>query len=627
MPENNSYANQPCYGLLKSGHDAHTLGLSHVGQLIEECGFRVLVAGAEICTALDKLSHQRFFSIVKNWIIKNNITHLGFSYRLDPEQGTEIFSRLVYLIDHDSQLSPQKKGQIKSISFAGLPPACNLVRKEFGERIPAFRGDESPKDVLLKLGVPEKLIPKSILENSVYDEMRLSFGKELIDQEKHLSIRPPEKYSYPGFNTEKDHLIKRIKAARELKQLPLLRAHAGPYQKDREKALALFSEWLKKLARSGYLDILSVGSSQLSQSHFGEDWKDLSNGGGVPFNSPLELRAIREDARPMLVRAYSATRNIPKVARILEENLNMAWHALSLWWFNRVDGRGPLSVREGLFQHLETIKYVAGVGKPFEPNIPHHFAFRGSDDASYVASAFLAAKTAKTLGIKYLVLQNMLNTPRSTWGIRDIIKGRVLLKMVKSLENSNFRIIYQPRAGLDYLSPDLSKAKAQLAAVTALMDDMEPDDPFSPEIIHVVSYSEAQFLATPDVIDESLKITKASLKHYPEFRRKNRIRELILNREIKEKTEELSEEVRILVDDMEKSIPSLFTAEGLYQVFKRGYFPVPFLWEGREEFANAVNWNTRLVDGAVVVVDENGKKISLSRRLERIKELNSKIEF
>jgi hypothetical protein len=125
-----------------------------------------------------------------------------------------------------------------------------------------------------------------------------------------------------------------------------MRVHAGPYLSDRERALALFSDWLKKLAKARFLDIVSVGSSQLSQSMFGEDWGDRPNGGGVPFNSEFELQAIREDAAPMLVRAYSATKNIPDMAKILERNLNMAWHALSLWWFNQIDGRGPLSLRQ-----------------------------------------------------------------------------------------------------------------------------------------------------------------------------------------------------------------------------------------------------------------------------------------
>lgn len=34
------------------------------------------------------------------------------------------------------------------------------------------------------------------------------------------------------------------------------------------------------------------------------------------------------------------------------------------------------------------------------------------------------------------------------------------------------------------------------------MDDIDPKNIYSPEIIHVVSYSEALYLATPDIIDE-----------------------------------------------------------------------------------------------------------------------------
>jgi len=51
---------------------------------------------------------------------------------------------------------------------------------------------------------------------------------------------------------------------------------------------------------------------------------------------------------------------------------------------------------------------------------------------------------------------------------------------------------------------DLQKAKAQLAAVTALMDDIEPQDPNSPPIIHVVSYCEASHLADPAAVNESI---------------------------------------------------------------------------------------------------------------------------
>jgi hypothetical protein len=280
-------------------------------------------------------------------------------------------------------------------------------------------------------------------------------------------------------------------------------------------------------------------------------------------------------------------------------------------------------VQESLTQHLEAIKYIASKGKPYEPNLPHHFAFRGADDMSYVVSAYLAAKAAKLLGIQYLVLQNMLNNPRSTWGVRDLAKARALLRLVRSLEDRTFRVIYQPRAGLDYFSPDLEKAKAQLAAVSALMDDVEVMKEESPEIIHVVSFSEAQFLADPEVVNQSVQITKAALKHYPEFRNKNFIPDIIQSKELSEAVDELWEDAMSLVEDMEKSIEDLYTSKGLYKVFKMGYFPVPYLWEGRDEFSRAVDWKTKIIDGGVYVVDERGKKMGIRDRIERIKRLNT----
>ena len=54
------------------------------------------------------------------------------------------------------------------------------------------------------------------------------------------------------------------------------------------------------------------------------------------------------------------------------------------------------------------------------------------------------------------------------------------------------------------------------------MDDIEPNNPNSPEIIHVVSYSEAVRLATPDIIEESIKITLGSLKAYRDLKSKGK---------------------------------------------------------------------------------------------------------
>lgn len=78
------------------------------------------------------------------------------------------------------------------------------------------------------------------------------------------------------------------------------------------------------LVTSGFLDILSIGTSQLTQSNFGEDWQDKPNHGGVPLNSPEEFAAVWQAARPMLIRTYAGTKNILTLAQMYEETIHIA---------------------------------------------------------------------------------------------------------------------------------------------------------------------------------------------------------------------------------------------------------------------------------------------------------------
>lgn len=137
-----------------------------------------------------------------------------------------------------------------------------------------------------------------------------------------------------------------------------------------------------------------------------------------------------------------------------------------------------------------TLRFIAETGKPFEANVPHHFAFRGADDVTCVVSAVLAARFAKAHGIQTYVQQIMLNTPKHLWGIRDLAKSRAIMLLVRRLEDEKFRVILQPRGGLDYFSPNETKARTQLAAVSAMMCDIEPWQSDMPPVVHVVSYSE-----------------------------------------------------------------------------------------------------------------------------------------
>jgi hypothetical protein len=399
-----------------------------------------------------------------------------------------------------------------------------------------------------------------------------------------------------------------------------MRAHVGPYLPERVQAVHLFLDWARQLAQSGFLDVLSIGTSQLSQSNFGEDWGAKPNGGGVPLNSPEEFRSVWEAARPMLVRTYAGTKDVPQLACMYEDTINIAWHALSLWWFCKIDGRGPNSVQANLEQHVRTLRFAARSGKPFEPNIPHHFAFRGADDVTYVVSSVLAARTAKALGIRHFILQNMLNTPKSTWGVHDLAKSRAMLGLVRELEDGDFRVFLQPRAGLDYFSPDLEKAKVQLAAVSALMDDIEPHSPSSPPLIHVVSYSEASHLADPAVINESIRITRSAIEEYRRLRARGEVEDMSRHPEVTRRADELIAGARAVLGAIESAVPAPYSAHGLYQVFAAGFLPVPYLWECRDEFRKAIQWRTRVVRGSVKVVDEAGRVIPPQERAQRVAE-------
>lgn len=616
MTQHNTIGND-IFGLIKTHIDVHTLGITTMANLLEDCGYKCYISNSEVSKAVENLNIENNFSLLKKWIAERNISVVGFSYRLDPQEAKEYFCRLFYLLK-SHKLFKEDGGGLNKVYFAGLPIACELVKRELGDRIVTFSGDETPLETLKILGVPENKISSDLTASSEYDKIRWNFAEKLITSEIYKNYPPRNHLNYAEAGSNKDSFIARVSSATKKGQLPLVRAHVGPYNPNRLEAIKEFISWEKDLAKSNYLDILSIGSSQLTQSHFGENWDGLPNGGGVPVNSELEYSMIKDAAKPMLVRTYAGTKDVPGLAKMHEKVLNISWHALSLWWFSEIDGRGPNTVLDNLKEHIETIKYIASTGKPMEPNVPHHFAFRGSDDITYIISGYIAAKTAKKYGINHLILQNMLNTPKNTIGVQDLAKGRTMLKLVRELEDGNFKVHLQSRAGLDYFSPNLDKAKVQLAAVTALMDDIEPDNINSPEIIHVVSYSEASFLATPPIIKESIQITLAALDSY----RKQRMVGLIPNMKydpgLNNRCEELEEEVRESIRILEKNIPNLYTPEGLYILFEKGFFPVPTMIDENNKFPEATKWKTRIKKGGIRVVDINGEIIPTPARYLKI---------
>ena len=605
------------FGFVKPLVDVHTMGVYTIANLLMDCGYKVYIAKDDVNEAVQDLRKLNNYGLLRQWIKENNINRLGFSYRLDPVEGCDYFMSMYERLRQDNMFAASG-GQLTQIFFAGLPDACVRVKGKTNGNILVFPGNETPFESLKMLGIPEKNLPNTLIPDNAYDNMRWNFAKELITSGRWRLESYQDHYGYPACGTEADSYVARLNYAQEKHSLPIIRTHSGPYNPNRMEALKEYNSWIKDLAKSKLLDVLSIGSSQLTQEHFGEDWEGLPNGGGVPVNSETEYRIIRDNASPMLVRTYSGTKDVPKLAQIHERALNISWHALSFWWFDELDGRGRNTLLQNLKEHFETVRYAVLTNKPVEPNVPHHFAFRGADDVTYIISGYLAAKACKRLGLKHLILQNMLNTPKYTWGAEDLAKGMCMLKLVKTLEDGNFHVSLQSRAGLDYFAPDLEYAKIQLAAVTCMMDDLDPGNDNSPEIIHVVNYSEAVRLATPAVIKESIQITLSALHEYRMARKLGKVPDMRYDKDVKERFNSLYEECMEAITLLEKAIPNLYTPEGFYKVFTEGFMAVPYLMDQERKFPKATQWRTAIKNGGIRVVDDAGEIIYTPKRYKKI---------
>ena len=150
------------------------------------------------------------------------------------------------------------------------------------------------------------------------------------------------------------------------------------------------------------------------------------------------------------------------------------------------------------------------------------------------------------------------------------------------------------------------------------MDDIEPGDSGSPQIIHVVGYSEAVRLADPQVVEESIRITRYALSEYRRLKRAGQMADMTSDGEVGYRTQKLLADARAVIGAIERSIERPYSAPGLYAVMKEGFLALPRLHACRDEFEKAVAWKTRLVSGGVAVVDELGAPVDPGARADAI---------
>jgi hypothetical protein len=145
---------------------------------------------------------------------------------------------------------------------------------------------------------------------------------------------------------------------------------------------------------------------------------------------------------------------------------------------------------------------------PVEMNDPNQWSSRWAHDTIIVADYGLISAVMTMAGVKDMVLQMQFNKPRETGDFGDLAKMSAGLELARRISRFSSEPAMQwreTRTGIESLSPDLPRAKRQLARSTLLQMMV------APHMLHLVSYCEANYPARPaDVIDSSKLIRRAA---------------------------------------------------------------------------------------------------------------------
>ncbi|MCR2043321.1 cobalamin B12-binding domain-containing protein [Anaerosalibacter massiliensis] len=533
------------------GNCVHVAGTMNFLTLAEKEGYETEFLGIAlpIDTIIEKISEL-------------NPDIVALSYRLTPEPLEKVLDELKEKI---------KKENIKNIKwmFGGTEPTAKVAEESrIFQKI--FNGTEDIDEVIAYLK-----------------------GKDYKRQEfypKDLISRINSKYPYP-----------------------ILRHHLGL------SSIEETIEAIEKVSEAEVLDIISVAPDQNAQEHFFEQDKmdhRLDGAGGAPLRSKEDFRKLYKAAQrgnQPLLRCYSGTKNLLAFAEVLKETIDNAWCAVPLFWYSDLDKRGPRTVRDAIYENQQVMKWHGDRDIPVEVNDPHHWSLRDAHDAIGVADAYLAAYNAKKMGVKNYVAQYMFNVPAFMAPQMDLAKMLAKIELVESLEDENFKVYRQARAGLASFPADLNQAKGQLASSAYLAMAIKP------HIYHVVGYCEAHHAARAEDIIESCKIVRGVIRN--EFLGTVDMTENLI---VQERKNQLIEEALLILEAIKSLNPMakdpLSDVETLAMAVEIGLLDAP---QFKGNSAAKGELTTRLVDGALYPYDNEERRIiSEKERIERVLEKN-----
>ena len=545
-----------------AGSCIHVAGIINFLKIAENIGFETKFLGS----AIDTKSLIREIESFKPEIV-------GISYRLSPESAVEIF------LEFKNALNESASSTVK-------------------------------ENILFMLGTT-KPVSEALEKAGILDIFNYVFtGGESIEKIKSCLMQ--ENLKNPLIAVPPQNLIDRIYYKNPF---PLLRHHFGrPDFNETVKGIKIISE-------SQLIDIISIGPDQNTQEFFfaPERMDHKQDGaGGVPIRSEEDFKklfiASRTGNYPLL-RCYSGTNDIKKMADVLLRNINNAWCAVPLCWYNELDNRSSRTLEESIYENQSVMAWHAQRNIPVEVNESHHWSLRYSSDSIAVAAAYLAAYNAKKMGVKNYVSQYMFNTPPETSFTMDLAKMLAKIHLIESLHDDKFISWRETRTGLYSMSGDFNKNKGQLASSTLLQMQIKP------AIIHVVAYCESEYAAKPqDIIESSLMVSKVienCLSGCPDMKPDSGVLK---------RMQELTDDALLIINrikllDYENKFEDPLTSpEIIGMAIRTGILDAPHLKGVKAAFGKS---HTMFFNGANFAVDKNNVILSEESRLESLKKIIS----
>ncbi len=440
------------------GECVHVAGVLNFLRLAETAGWRVVFLGPAV-------SVETILEVAR----REKADLVGVSYRLTPETGERLLAEFAEEAD-------ELRAAGVRFAFGGTPPVAERARAiGFFERV--FDGSEPTEAVLAYLK------GQSHAESTEAD-----FPQTAVER---IAWKAP---------------------------FPIIRHHFGlPTVEATRRGIA-------RIAEAQVLDVVSLGIDQDAQANFFHPERQdprRTGAGGVPVRTLDDYRALYEASRcgnfPLL-RTYSGSDDFLRLAEMYVEAINIAWCAIPIFWFNRMDGRGPWALADSIREHQRVMAWYGERGIPVELNEPHHWGMRDAPDVLFVVSAYLSAYNARAFGVRDYIAQLMLNSPPGLSDAMDLAKMLACLEIIAPLQDSpspfggglgrgGFRIWRQTRTGLLSYPLDPDAARAHLAASVYLQMALRP------HIVHVVGHTEAHHAATADDVIEACKLARRAIEN------------------------------------------------------------------------------------------------------------------